>query len=80
MLSGECVCELTRPGARSRRRPSITLASVAAVLPPGGFAASVIHHAAVWIAPRDAATCEVYCWASFQPSLAKLWRDATKGS
>lgn len=44
----------------------------------GDFAATVIHHVAVRIAPTSDTGCEVYFASSYAPGLVELWQRAIR--
>lgn len=45
----------------------------------GAVASTVIHHVPVRIAVTGVRSCEVYCAASYAPTLRELWQDVCKG-
>lgn len=45
----------------------------------GDVASTVIHHVPVRIVATGDRSCEVYCAASYAPTLRELWQDVCKG-
>lgn len=70
---------LSGPGWRDLLSLSGFLDTGPHAMPPDAVARTVLHHVAVTMLVTRDTECEVYCAASYAPTLQALWHGATGG-